>query len=84
MFPLNAILTPAITMTINASPGQHARPKGHYLAARRCRKTVKRGLNEGLEIPYFLPGGDWRGYSDQSEAALTTPTGRFRRRAPGL
>ena len=37
-------------------PGKHARPKGHYLAARRLRKTVKGGLNEGLKIPQFLVG----------------------------
>ena len=37
-------------------PGKHARPKGHHLPSRRCRKTVKRGLNEGLEIPQFLVG----------------------------
>ena len=43
-------------MTINASPVNMPRPKGHYLTARRRRKAVKRGLNEGLEIPQFLVG----------------------------
>ena len=56
IFPLNAILTPAITMTINASPANMPVPKGQNIPSRRCRKTVKRGLNEGLEIPYFLRG----------------------------
>ena len=56
IFPLKAILTPAITMTINASPANMPRPKGHHLTTRGCRKAVKGGLNEGLEIPYFLRG----------------------------
>ena len=37
-------------------PGKQARPKGHHLPSRRVRKAVKRGLNEGLEIPQFLVG----------------------------
>ena len=56
IFPLNAILTPAITTTINASPANMPVPRARTIAARRVRKTVKRGLNEGLEIPHFLRG----------------------------
>ena len=38
-------------------PGKHARSKGqHYPRPPPCRKAVKGGLNEGLEIPYFLRG----------------------------
>ena len=36
--------------------GKHATAKGQHLTARRPRKAVKRGLNEGLKIPYFLRG----------------------------
>ena len=36
--------------------GKHACPKGHHFSTRRCCKTVKRGLNEGLKIPHFVVG----------------------------
>ena len=69
IFPLNAILTPADYDDNQRKPGKHARPKGHHFSTRRCRKAVKGGLNEGLEIPYFLRGEIGRGYSGQSESA---------------
>ena len=84
IFPLKAILTPAITMTINASPGKHARSKGHHLSTRRCRKTVKGGLNEGLEIPYFLRGEIGGDIRVNLNLHRRVPTGRGLRRAPGL
>ena len=65
-------------------PGKHARSKGHHFSTRRCRKTVKGGLNEGLEIPYFLRGkigGDIRVNLNLHRPG---PTGRGLRRAPGL
>ena len=65
-------------------PGKHARPKGHHLPACRCRKAVKRGLNEGLEIPYFLRGEIGGDIRVNLKLHRRGPTGRVRRRAPGL
>ena len=84
IFPAKGDLDPGDYDDNQRKPGKHARPKGHHISTRRCRKTVKGGLNEGLEIPYFLRGEIGGDIRVNLNLHRRVPTGRGLRRAPGL